>query len=128
MKFPKKTKRYCPYCKKHTEQKIELVSTGGKRGSLKRGSMQRAAKRGRGVGFGNKGKWGSKPAVTKWKRKTKSTKKSVLLYTCIECKKSKQASKGRRAGRVQIEAKEEGVKKDKIAERIKKARKKDSWN
>lgn len=65
--------------------------------------MERAAKRGRGVGFGNKGKWGSKPAVTKWKRKTKSTKKSVVMYTCQECKKSKQAGFGRRVGKIQIE-------------------------
>jgi len=103
MKLPKKTRRYCPYCNKNTEQKIELVGGGGKRGSLKWGSMERAAKRGRGIGFGNKGKWGSKPAVTKWKRKTKSTKKSVILYTCQVCKKSKQAGYGRRVGKIQIE-------------------------
>ena len=105
MKLPKKTKRYCPHCNKNTEHKIALVSTGGKRGALKRGSMQRAALRGRGIGMGNKGKWGSKPAVTKWKRKTKSTKKSVILYTCQTCNKSHQSSYGRRVSKVQIEEK-----------------------
>lgn len=110
MKFPKTTKRYCPYCNKHTEHKIAMVSSGHKRSSLKRGSIERAKKRGRGRGFGNLGKWGSKPAVTKWKRKTKSTKKTNLLYTCAVCKKSHGQKKGKRAGKIQIEAKTEGKK------------------
>ena len=99
MKIPKKTKRYCPYCKKQTEQKVKLVSTGAKRGSLKRGSKQRAALRGLGVGIGNKGKWGSKPAVTKFKRKSKTTKKTNIMYTCAVCGKSKYQKKGKRAGK-----------------------------
>ncbi len=91
MKIPKTTKRYCPHCKKKTEQKIKLVSTGAKRGSLKRGSKQRAALRGRARGIGNLGRW-SKPAVSKFKRKTKTTKKPNIMYTCQECKKSKYRS------------------------------------
>jgi ribosomal protein L44E len=102
MKLPKKTKRLCPYCKKQTEQKIVLVSTGHKRGSLKRGSMIRARMRGRGVGYGNKGKWGSKPAVTSWKRKTKATKRLVVMYTCAVCKKSK-SGKSRRVSKIVFE-------------------------
>lgn len=100
MQIPRATKRYCPFCKKHTEQKISLVSSGGKRGSLKRGAIQRAKMRGLGRGMGNKGKWGSKPAVTQWNRKTKNTKKSNLLYTCSVCKKSKPQKKGMRVGKV----------------------------
>lgn len=111
MKFPKTTNRYCKFCRKHTEQKISHVSSGHKRSALKRGGMERAKKRGRGRGFGNLGKWGSKPAVTKWKRKTKSTKKTNLLYTCSVCKKSHGQKRGKRAGKIQIEAKEEGKKK-----------------
>jgi len=107
MKFPKTTKRYCPFCKKHTEQKISQVSSGHKRSALKRGSIERARKRGRGRGFGNLGKWGSKPAITKWKRKTKTTKKTNLLYTCQVCKKSRGQKKGKRTGKVQIEVKGE---------------------
>ena len=99
MKIPKTTKRYCPYCRKRTEQKIKLVSTGAKRGSLRRGAKQRAALRGRGVGIGNKGKWGSKPANSKHKRKTKTTKKTNIMYTCAVCKKSKYQKKGIRAGK-----------------------------
>ena len=102
MKFPKKTKRYCPYCKKHTEHKITIVSPIIKRGSLKKFSIQRAQKRGRGVGMGNLGKWGSKPAIGKWKRKTKSTKKVVYMYTCAICKKSKPARYGRRSSKGQL--------------------------
>ena len=99
MKIPKKTKRYCPYCKKQTDQKIKLVSTGAKRGTLTRGSINRAKLRGKGVGIGNKGKWGSKPAVAKFKRKSKTTKKTNIMYTCSVCGKSKYQKKGIRSGK-----------------------------
>ncbi|MBS3074146.1 hypothetical protein J4447_01685 [Candidatus Pacearchaeota archaeon] len=101
MKLPKKTKRLCPYCKKQTEQKIVLVSTGHKRGSLKKGSKIRARLRGRARGFGNLGRW-SKPAVTSWKRKTKATKRLVVMYTCSVCKKSKPA-RSRRVSKIVFE-------------------------
>jgi ribosomal protein L44E len=94
MKIPKTTKRFCPYCKKKTEQKIKLVSTGALRGSMRRGSKQRAAKRGLGIGIGNKGRWGSRPANAKHKRKSKTTKKTNIMYTCKECNKSKYQKKG----------------------------------
>ncbi len=100
MKIPKTTNRYCPYCKKKTEQKIKIVSTGAKRGTLTRGSISRAKARGLGRGIGNKGKWGSKPAVSKFKRKTKTNKKTNIMYTCNECGKSKYQKKGQRAGKV----------------------------
>lgn len=99
MKIPKKTQRLCPYCKKKTSQKIKLVSTGAKRGTLTRGSISRAKARGLGTGIGNKGKWGSKPAVTKFKRKSKTTKKTNILYTCEECGKGKYQKKGIRMGK-----------------------------
>jgi len=102
MKYPKTTKRYCPYCRKHSEHKIVLVSSGHKRSSLKRGSIERAKKRGLGRGTGNLGRWGSKPAVTKWKRKTKSTKKINIMYTCQTCKKSHYQKKGKRSGKIQM--------------------------
>lgn len=99
MKIPKTTNRYCPYCKAKTAQKIKLVSTGAKRGALRRGSLIRAKLRGRGVGMGNKGKWGSKPPVSKFKRKTKTTKKTNLMYICSKCGKSKYQKKGKRSGK-----------------------------
>ncbi len=100
MKIPKQTIRFCPYCNKKTKQKIKIVSSGGKRGTLTRGSISRAKARGLGRGIGNKGKWGSKPAVSKFKRKSKTTKKTNFMYTCDVCSKSKYQKKGQRAGRV----------------------------
>lgn len=98
MKIPKTTKRYCPYCKKRTEQKVKMVSTGAQRGALKRGSKQRAKLRGKNRGMGNHGKW-SKKAISKNKRKSKTTKKTNLMYTCQTCKKSKYQKKGTRSGK-----------------------------
>ncbi len=103
MKIPKVTNRYCPYCKKKTEQKIKVVGTGFQRGTLTRGSISRAKLRGLGRGIGNKGKWGSKPAISKNKRKSKTTKKTNFMYTCNECGKSKYQKKGQRAGKVMQE-------------------------
>lgn len=100
MKIPKTTKRFCPFCKKRTNQKIKLLSGGHKRGSLKRGGIVRAKLRGRGRGIGNVGKWGSKPAVGKFKRKIKTTTKKVFIYTCDVCKKSKNSKKGIRVSKV----------------------------
>jgi ribosomal protein L44E len=101
MNLPKSTKRFCPFCKKRTEQKIDLVSTGAKRGTLKHGSKERAKERGSIPGMGSKGKY-SKPAIKSWKRKTKTTTKKVVIYTCKECKKSKTAKKGRRVSKLVI--------------------------
>jgi len=102
MKLPKKTKRFCPFCNKQTEHKIGLVSTGGKRGSLKRGGKVRVRLRGKWRGMGSMGRY-SKPAVNSWKRKTKSTKRLVVIYTCQTCKKSHQAKYGKRVSKIQIE-------------------------
>ena len=103
MKVPKTTKRFCPFCKERTEQKIDLVSTGGKRGTLKRGSLIRAKKRNAMPGKGNKGKFGSKKAIKSWKRKTKTTTRKVVIYKCKECKKSKHAKHSRRVSKIIIE-------------------------
>ena len=100
MKIPKTTKRYCPYCKNKTDQKIKVVSTGAKRGTLTRGSLSRAKKRGLSRGMGNKGKWGSKPAVSKFKRKTKTNKKTNIMYICSVCGKSKYQKRGQRVGKI----------------------------
>src|SRR3989338_10000230 len=98
MKLPKAIKRYCPHCKKATEQKVEFYKSGGKRSSFSRGSIQRARKRGQGRGSGNLGKWGSKPPITRWKRTgAKGSKKTTLMYTCKVCNKSTQQKKGYRA-------------------------------
>ena len=102
MKIPKTTNRFCPYCNKKTPQKIKTVGTGGLRGSLKRGGKVRAKLRGLGRGIGNKGKWGSKPANPKHKRKSKTTKKPNIMYICSVCGKSKYRSstKNKRTGKL----------------------------
>ena len=101
MKLPKKTIRFCPFCKKRTEQKIDVVSTGGKRGTLKRGSLARSKLRHASPGMGNQGKR-SRKAIKNWKRKTKTTTRKVLIYTCTECKKSKHAKESRRVSKLLI--------------------------
>ena len=81
------------------------MSSGHKRGAMKKGSVTRAKLRGRGRGCGNLGKWGSKPAITAWKRKTKSTKKASIMYTCTVCNKSILQKKGIRTSKMLIEDK-----------------------
>jgi len=104
MKFPKETKRYCPHCRKHT---IQSVSTQKQRARsathpLSRGSTSRAKKRGLRAGYGNYGRWGSKPAVKSWKSKVKITKRITVQYTCKVCKKTKGIKKAIRSGRIEI--------------------------
>ena len=77
------------------------VSSGHKRGAMRRGTKERARKRGGARGMGNLGRY-SKPAVSKFKRKTKSTTKTNILYTCPECGKSQQQKKGIRTSKLQI--------------------------
>ncbi|MCD4759945.1 50S ribosomal protein L44e [archaeon] len=96
MKVPKIKKAYCKKCKEHTEHKVTENKTTGKRGTLKKGSIARSKARGLGRGFGNLGKWGSKPAMSKFKRTgSKSSKKIALKLTCQDCKKSSIQSIGR---------------------------------
>lgn len=101
MKLPKKTKRFCPKCNKKTDHKIDLVSTGVKRGTLTKGSKSRARARGLNRGKGNQGRY-SKKAIKSWKRKTKTTTRKVLIYTCQECKKSKHAKKSKRVSKLLV--------------------------
>jgi large subunit ribosomal protein L44e len=100
MKRPKKTKRYCPYCKKRTEQKVKEQSNG-KASTLKRGSKQRAKLRGLNRGIGNKGRYSRMKNQAKGQRKT--TKKTAIVYTCTECGKAKDQKKGKRTGKLVLE-------------------------
>lgn len=104
MKLPKETKRHCPYCKKHTLHKVDIAKQRGRSVArpLSRGYSARARARGLKRGTGNKGKWGSKPAVKSWKRKTKLTRRLVVLYTCKVCGKSKGIKKSIRTSRIEI--------------------------
>lgn len=101
MKIPKTKKKYCNKCKKHTEHSISQAKKKN-RGTLKRGSIARSKKRGLGRGFGNLGRWGSKP--TKPKRTgSKPSKKTDLRFKCKECGKSSVQKKGIRAKKVVFE-------------------------
>jgi len=102
MKLPKKTKRFCPKCNAHTDHKIDVVSTGHKRGTLTWGSLSRARKRGSNRGYGNQGRY-SKKAVKSLKMKTKTTTRKVLIYTCQKCKKSTLGKKSRRVSKLVFE-------------------------
>ena len=101
MKIPKLLKKFCKFCKKHTEHK---VAPNKKRAasSLSHGSKYRARLRGRARGVGNLGRY-SKPAVTKFKRTgAKNTKKTDLRYTCSVCKKTVCQPYGLRAKKVEF--------------------------
>ncbi len=101
MKKPKALKRYCPYCKKHTEHKVSQVKKK-QASSLTYGSKVRAKRRGRAYGHGNLGRY-SKPAVTKFKMTgAKTTKKTDLRYQCTVCKKSHTQKKGIRAKKTEF--------------------------
>ncbi|MAG91609.1 50S ribosomal protein L44e [Candidatus Woesearchaeota archaeon] len=101
MKFPKHKKRYCPYCKKHTEHNVAVTKKKNP-GSLTYGSKTRARLRGRARGKGNLGRY-SKPAISKFKMTgKKSTKKTDLRYTCKTCKKTHVQRKGFRARKLEF--------------------------
>ena len=100
MKKPKKQNRFCPYCKKKTEQKVKEPSKG-KPSSMKRGSKVRMKLRGPWRGIGNQGKYSRMKNQAKKRRKT--TKKTNIMYTCVECGKSKYQKKGKRTSKIVIE-------------------------
>lgn len=100
MKRPKTTNRYCPSCKKKTKQKVKEPSKG-KASSMKKGSKVRIRLRGLWRGIGNQGRFSRMKNIAKTKRKT--TKKTNLMFTCTECKKSKYQKKGKRTSKIVIE-------------------------
>ncbi|MBU0615248.1 MAG: 50S ribosomal protein L44e [Nanoarchaeota archaeon] len=101
MKLPKLTKRYCPYCKKHTEHSIAQNKKRNPR-SMTYGSKHRAKLRGSARGMGNLGRY-SKPAISKFKMTgKKGSKKTDLRYTCKECKKAHMQKTGQRAKKVEF--------------------------
>lgn len=100
MKIPKKTKRYCKYCKKHNEHTVTLAKKRD-RGSLRKGSIPRLEKRGSGKkGIGNKGRF-SKGPMSKWKRTgSKGSKKTDLRFKCSVCNKSSVQSSSTRSKKI----------------------------
>lgn len=101
MKVPKRVKRLCKFCKKHTEQTVKNQMNKGlnKAHSMTRGA--RAAQRER-AGTGNHGKYSRKPINQRKMHGKKTTKKTDFRYTCTECKKISVQSGGIRAKRVEM--------------------------
>jgi len=103
MKLPKQLKRYCPYCKKHTDHTVGTAKQRARSAThpLSRGSPTRNKLRGLTSGFGNMGKR-SKKGAKDWKRKTKTTKRITVMYTCGTCKKMKGSSTAIRSSRIEV--------------------------
>lgn len=103
MKIPKEMNRHCPFCKKHTKQKVAASKkrTPGTAHPLAAYSKKRT---GYGKGMGNLGRFGSKPAITKFKMAGKKTsKKTDLRYECTVCKKQHVGNKpGKRSKKVEF--------------------------
>lgn len=102
MKIPKQIKRHCPKCKTHTDHKVAQAKrrTPGSAHPLAKSQKIRSRF---GKGFGNLGKYGSKPAVSKFKRTgAKTSKKTDFRYQCTVCKKTWIQSEGKRARKVEI--------------------------
>jgi large subunit ribosomal protein L44e len=102
MKLPKETKRYCPYCKKHTDQTIATAKQKSRSATrpLSRGSPTRIKLRGL-YGIGNFGKR-SKKGAKDWKKKTKITKRITIMFKCKTCGKMKGMSSAIRSSRIEI--------------------------
>jgi len=101
MKVPKNLKRYCPFCKKHTEHK--LTQTKKRQPSaFGYGSKVRAKRRGAARGLGNLGRY-SKPAISQFKMTgKKASKKTDFRLECKECKKSHVQVHNNRAKKVEF--------------------------
>lgn len=84
MEIPRTVKRFCPYCKKHTEHTIRKVGVGKIKRRLASG--QRRFKR-KLKGFGSFPK--SNP-----KGRAKPTRKLDLRYKCKKCGKEHTIGKG----------------------------------
>ena len=102
MKIKKTVKRFCPFCRKHTEQKVSLAKKKGRNAShpMSRGSVSRLKERGLRRGAGNLGRF-SKPPKPKMTGK-KLSKKTDFRYTCGACKKTTTQREGYRAKKIEL--------------------------
>ncbi len=91
MKFPKTVRRYCPFCKKHTEHSVSRVKGRKRRKTTK---DERSAERKR------KG-YGSFPFKNP-KGREKPTRRLDLRYKCKECGKKHPIGKGFRVKKFEL--------------------------
>lgn len=104
MKIPKRQRRHCKFCNKHTDHRVKQNKNRGRNKThpMTRYSRRRMKIRGLRRGAGNKGKY-SRPAIKSWKMTGKKTsKKTDLRFTCTECKKTWINRKSTRAKRIQL--------------------------
>ena len=76
---PRKIKRYCPYCKKHTIHEVDKTK------KRKASELKQGQRRFRRVMRGYRGIPRPKP-----EGREKTSRRVALKYTCSECKKSHQ--------------------------------------
>lgn len=102
MKRPKATKRYCPRCKAHTEQKVIQGKKRSRSAShpLSYGATKRVRERGQRRGQGNLGRY-SKTANPKRHGK-KLSKHTDFRFICAKCNKSWTQPSGIRAKKVEL--------------------------
>ena len=79
MKKPRKIKRYCPKCKKHTEHNVDKIK------KKKASELKQGQRRFRRVTSGYRGFQRPKP-----EGREKTSRRAALKYTCVVCKKSHQ--------------------------------------
>ena len=87
MKLPKQIKRYNPTLRKHTLMNVTLAKkrTPGSASPMSKKSKTRTDFN---KGMGNKGRYGSKPPVNKFKMAgQKRSKKADIRFQCTESKK-----------------------------------------
>ncbi len=96
MKLPTQVKRYCPYCKMHTLQKVIQVK-GGQRGTLTAGSRRK--------GWNLEHGYGSTPYPMFEHAKrlgVKQAKRYDLRYKCTKCNKMTTQRRGKKAKKIEI--------------------------
>jgi len=94
MKVVKKQKRYCPYCKKHTEQKV-VVAKSKPRPKTKKGALKWGVRQFARVSAG----YGGSPRIKP--ESVKTSKHVALRYECAVCKKKHFKQSTIRAKRVE---------------------------
>lgn len=103
MKFPKITNRYCSKCKVHTEHKIATAKRKSPNSARPLGQNAKP-RTGFGKGYGNLGRYGSKPAVGSFKMTGKKMSKKVdIRYTCSKCKRTATRKQGFRAKKLEFQ-------------------------
>ena len=90
MKIPRKIKRYCPICKKHTLHNVEKIK------KRKASELKQGQRRFRRVTRGYRGFPRPKP-----EGREKTSRRAPLKFLCNVCKKSKQPAT-QRAKKVEI--------------------------